>query len=127
MSDGVTLIAEERRRQVEQEGFTAGNDANYTEGDLALVAALYATPIPLYRVSIDDDRQNQATSHRGVTIELDDPWPVEWGAQWDKRTKHPRVRQLIIAGALIAAEIDRLLQEETREIPSCAFLGAAAR
>lgn len=34
------------------------------------------------------------------------PWP--WPTEWDKRGKHSRHRQLEIAGALIAAEIDRL-------------------
>lgn len=35
------------------------------------------------------------------------PWP--WSDAWDKRKKHDRIRQLSIAGALIAAEINRLL------------------
>ena len=35
-----------------------------------------------------------------------DAWP--WEPQFDKRGKHSRIRCLTIAGALIAAEIDRL-------------------
>ena len=35
-------------------------------------------------------------------------WP--WDKSYNKRHKHNRIRQLEIAGALIAAEIDRLLR-----------------
>ena len=33
--------------------------------------------------------------------------------EWDKRGKHERIRQLEIAGALLAAEIDRLLRKSS--------------
>jgi hypothetical protein len=45
-------------------------------------------------------------------------WPIEmflqtgWDARWAKRDRKTRLRQLAIAGALIAAEIDRLLRNE---------------
>lgn len=110
---GVELIAEERRRQVEVEGWTPEHDQGHVEGELALVAALYATPIPLYSVNVDDDRKNERTGNRGVTMEADDPWPAGWGAAWDKRGRVDRIRLLVMAGALIAAEIDRLQGEET--------------
>jgi hypothetical protein len=38
-----------------------------------------------------------------------DAWP--WSRNWDKRDKHSRTRRLEIAGALIAAEIDRLVSD----------------
>jgi hypothetical protein len=41
-----------------------------------------------------------------VTVHGEDAFP--WGSCDDKRAKHSRLRQLAIAGALIAAEIDRL-------------------
>lgn len=108
MKTGIERIAEERRRQIEQEGYTPEHDDQHDEGELALVAALYATPIPLYQISVTDDRKEERPGYRGITLEADDPWPCSWGAEWDKRTKHDRIRQLTIAGALIAAEIDRL-------------------
>ena len=48
-----------------------------------------------------------------------DPWPRSWVEDWDKRlpTRDPRdvsderIRELEKAGALIAAEIDRLLRK----------------
>jgi hypothetical protein len=58
---------------------------------------------------------------RGRCIEFVDPWPYDWGKEFDKRehdgTGIPlycqfpiprRIRELVKAGALIAAEIDRL-------------------
>ena len=113
MKTGVEIIAEERQRQVDQEGYSAGHDANHEGGELALVAALYATPIPLYQVHVTDDRKEASPGYRGITLEADDPWPSEWGKEFDKRDKHDRLRQLAIAGALIAAEIDRQLARET--------------
>lgn len=93
---GVELIATERRRQVDEEGWSAEHDDLHMEGELAMAGALYAAPTPVYLISEDGD-------------ELD-PWP--WSADWDKRDNHPRLRRLVIAGALIAAEIDRLLRLE---------------
>jgi len=108
MKSGVELIAEERPRQVKKKGYSADHDDGRENGELALVAALYATPQPLYTVSLDDDRKNEKHGHRGLTIEADDPWPCEWGSEFDKRAQFGRLRSLIVAGALIAAEIDRL-------------------
>lgn len=110
MKTGIELIAEERLRQVEAEGWTHEHDDQHEDGALALVAALYATPIPLYTLSIDDDRDNERKSHRGLTVEANDPWPAEWTSAFDKRQKYNRLRQLVVAGALIAAEIDRLMR-----------------
>lgn len=113
--DGAELIAKERERQLEKEGWTAEHDEQHTEGELALVAALYATPIPLFALEERNDGG----------VQIYDPWPwfetVEItryndGATyqrkaWDKRKKHDKLRRLVIAGALIAAEIDRLQRQ----------------
>jgi hypothetical protein len=108
---GADLIADERQRQIEKEGWTAEHDDDHAAGELSVAAALYAAPIPLYA---------KRNSHNGV--EFYDPWPwfdtVEITRYenagtyqvpaWDKRKKHSRMRRLVIAGALIAAEIDRI-------------------
>ncbi|MBK5248105.1 MAG: hypothetical protein JJE50_01525 [Actinomycetales bacterium] len=89
MSAGVELIAAERRRQVEAEGWTVDHDAAHGPDDLALAAVCYAMP---ERV-------------RGRDILPAWPWtPAYW-----KPTPDDRVRELVKAGALIAAEIDRLI------------------
>jgi hypothetical protein len=48
MKTGIELIAEERKRQIEVEGWTAEHDDEHTDGELALAAVCYATPIKLY-------------------------------------------------------------------------------
>lgn len=111
MKGGIELIAEERDRQIKVEGWSAEHDEQHTDGELALAAALYATPEPLY-----------AKRNVGSGISFVDPWPwfdevevTRYGdglttqvPAWDKRKKHNKLRRLVIAGALIAAEIDRL-------------------
>jgi len=99
MSEGVELIAAERRRQIADEGWTADHDiSEHKNGSLALAASLYAAGETLYRV--------QKT---GTGYKVYDPWP--WDPQYDKRRKHSRRRQLEIAGALIAAELDRMIRD----------------
>lgn len=92
--NGSERIAKERKRQIEVEGWNSEHDGNHGD-DLAWAAVCYAAPGPVFE-------------SQGV-----DPWP--WESGWDKRKKHDRIRQLEIAGALIAAEIDRLLRLQ-REI-----------
>lgn len=88
--NGVALIAAERARQIAKEGWTPEHDDTHSHGEMAISAACYAA--------------NGTTAE--VTINGRDAFP--WGSCDDKRQKHDRVRQLVIAGALIAAEIDRL-------------------
>lgn len=87
---GVEMIAAERKRQVEMEGWTPEHDAEHTDHSLAQAAACYAVP---------QDR-------RGFLFA--DLWPDSWDESWWKPSAD-RVRELVKAGALIAAEIDRLL------------------
>lgn len=89
-------VMTERRHQIEQEGWSAEHDDLHEDGELALAAACYATPVPLFRVDQDADLGS---------VEYD-PWP--WAEEWDKRQIHDRRRQLVIAAALILAEIERL-------------------
>lgn len=112
---GIELIAAERQRQIEAEGWTPEHDDEHDSGEMALAAICYASPFPL-RVWAHTTRPCSCRSadcpHIGGLIETAkkwrDPWP--WEAEWDKRKKHTRIQQLKIAGALIAAELDRLLR-----------------
>lgn len=88
VSTGADLIAAERQRQMVKEGWTPEHDAEHMSGELAWAAVCYAAPKSVY---VDGGAE---------------PWP--WAKEWDKRDKHDRQRRLVIAGALIAAEIDRL-------------------
>ena len=92
---GAELITKERQRQIEQEGWSAEHDDEHTEGQLAIAAACYAfdaVALP----TIDSKRF------------ICDNWP--WSRQWWNPTPDDTIRQLTKAGALIAAEIDRLLR-----------------
>ena len=55
MNTGIELISKERQRQIEEEGWTPEHDNQHTEGELALVAALYATPIKLFGKTVHGD------------------------------------------------------------------------
>lgn len=101
---GVDMISAERHRQIELERFSAGHDDGHVLGQLALAACCYATPFPLYIRPL-------APASEGIRFV--DPWP--WEKEWDKRKKHSRLKQLAIAGALIAAEIDRLRRSGAKE------------
>lgn len=118
-TSGVNLIAEERKRQILEEGWSAEHDDEHTDGSLALAAVCYATPVKLFRM---DELAN--------AFHLSDPWPRSWDSVWDKRYRYgagralranyipdpktysdeERIDLLVKAGALIAAEIDRLLR-----------------
>ena len=92
MKTGIELIAEERQRQIEVEGWTAEHDDLHDMGELVAAAMCYLTH--------PDDRAEEFG---------DDPpiwWP--WELMWWKPEPLNRIRELQKAGALIAAEIDRL-------------------
>lgn len=117
-SKGVELITAERERQVTAEGWTLEHDDAHGDGSLSLAAICYASPCRVF---------TRAQYARGDSYL--DPWP--WEARSDKRgvygegkdnpsnvppdphtyTDEERVDLLVKAGALIAAEIDRLLRK----------------
>lgn len=99
---GIEAIAAERQRQIEKEGWTPEHDDEHDDGSLALVAAILATPHHLFRQDVEefDDGTKVVT--------FSDPWPPSWHDAWDKRGEADRKRLIEIAGALLAAEYDRL-------------------
>lgn len=114
--DGVELIRLERERQVAQEGWTPEHDDSHDNGEMAWAATCYAapgeirtqraTPPPCGCRSVGECTHGVMHNPARLRWKWLDPWP--WAERWDKRSKHDRIRQLTIAGALIAAEIDRL-------------------
>lgn len=105
MSDktGIELIAEERQRQIDAEGWTPEHDAQHIVGELAFAACYYALPSMPYRSLCEHTGEN-------CTTLPDDMFrATEWDWKWAKRNKMSRLRRLQVAGALIAAEIDRVL------------------
>lgn len=87
LSDAARDVVAERQRQVSVEGWTPEHDDEHTEGEMALAAACYALAAGGYA--------------KGKTPPI---WP--WALAWWKPT-HGR-KDLVRAGALILAEIERL-------------------
>lgn len=100
-SKGIELIAHERGRQMVAEGWTPEHDAQHTAGELALAGAAYAAGIPLFK----EERRYTNGDTRLPHLYMVNAWP--WDAHWFK--PKDRIRDLTRAGALIAAELDRLL------------------
>jgi hypothetical protein len=104
---GVERIAAERQRQIADLKWTPKHDDDHEGGELALAAVCYAAPD---RVYVRDDY--------AAGVQFNDPWP--WEGRGDSRphdgnvlkdrTRAEDIRLLEKAGALIAAEIDRLLR-----------------
>jgi hypothetical protein len=94
--NGAELIAQERQRQIDVEGWTAEHDDKHAAGQMADAAKGYLLAAVLRErgTSMDDRR-----------IALAPGWPWEIG-DWKPSTSP--IRNLVKAGALIAAEIDRL-------------------
>ena len=87
--DGIEHIRNERKRQIEI-GWSLEHDDDHTNEELASAAAFYSLP-----------------EKYGWYGWLEILWP------WRNRHKkgdYSRIHQLEVAGALIAAEIDRLLR-----------------
>lgn len=91
---GIALIAAERQRQIEDEGWTSDHDDTHFNGEMAIAAAYYATPKFLRELYSDGVPKG---------------WP--WDVKWWKPSPDNRIRELSKAGALIAAEIDRLTRK----------------
>jgi hypothetical protein len=94
---GAGLIAAERQRQIDEEGYSQRHDAEHVDESLALAACAYAIPSTWRRFKSANEAGSPSVP---VT------WP--WAARFWRPTPDDRVRELVKAGALIAAEIDRL-------------------
>jgi transcriptional regulator with XRE-family HTH domain len=101
---GVERIAAERKRQIEEEGWTAEHDDLWKNGELADAAVCYALS--------KEDRYLDVMVCDSIQYLFNRLWP--FFDEWWKPTPDNRIRELEKVGALAAAEIDRLLREEQR-------------
>ncbi|EFO30152.1 GP46 [Roseibium sp. TrichSKD4] len=107
MKTGIERIATERQRQIEGEGWSAEHDDDHTHGELAAAAACYANPL---HIRITGTGVCYSESANNIPI----GWPINWGCYYWNPSTDP-IRNLEKAGALIAAEIDRLLRRQNRK------------
>lgn len=111
---GVDLIANERARQESEKGYTLEYDYRHDRGQLAMAAVCYASAAARTRIYTRRDHADQ-TSYR-------DPFPWDQDARprqgnvlaVDDVSDEDAVRLLVKAGALIAAEIDRIARKPKR-------------
>lgn len=87
---GADLIAAERNRQMEAEGYSPEHDDKHKPEEFAMAAIAYALP------------EWMRWTYKGEC----EWWPFE--KESFKPSPDDRVRELVKAGALIAAEIDRI-------------------
>lgn len=100
---GVELIQQEREKQIKKHGFTskflAENQKYYYGQQLIYASELLSKP--------DNDDIFRPTA---IEFELH---PMNWDKEWFLRLMNkPYKERLVIAGALIASEIDRLNELE---------------
>jgi hypothetical protein len=108
-TDGAALIAAERKRQIESEKWTAEHDDEHDAGQMVEAAVTYAL-----------EATYDGPALKGTWFKKYWPWDDE-----SFKPKNPP-QDLIRAGALIAAEIDRLQRatQRTEPAPAQEHLGA---
>lgn len=93
LSNAVQSVISERQRQQSVEGWTPEHDDEHAEGEMAEAAACYA----------------MFANHQGFSLPAHWPWSREWWKQSGQR------RDLVKAGALILAEIERIDRQDAAQ------------
>lgn len=96
---GVTAIGAERARHTLTKPFTSAHDDKHESGELCDAAICYA------RAAAKQARGESLEYLRHMATSGEIRWP--WEDMWWKPSED-QIRNLVKAGALIAAEIDRL-------------------
>lgn len=104
---GAKLITQERERQIEKELWDDEHDDDHTCMTLATAGAAYA-------LDAAAKYTGEHKSWKKIFKECAERvWPFD--TEWFKPTPNDPVRQLVKAGALIAAEIDRFQREDKED------------
>ena len=105
-SRAMGLISQERYRQIVELKYDEDHDAQWESGELAMAAAVYAICASFVVSELEEDELQKVT---GLL------WPMQWEYDvldsLDTENLDDCIEALIQSGALIAAEIDRLLIE----------------
>lgn len=106
MKTGIELIADERKRQIEVEGYTQQHDLEHDVRELISAARAYTHSANLHILSESFNPSDSwhKTNEPFYWNEVKNLWP--WEEEFFKPTT--TLRDLVKAGALIAAAIDRL-------------------
>lgn len=95
-------VLAERRRQVEEEGYTAAHDDQHRDGELARAAAAHA--LHAAGLLAEDATGKVPDAQLSFIAAGDAAWP--W--QVSEMKDHALRRKLVIAAALLLAEIERV-------------------
>ena len=107
---GAALISAERQRQIEMEGYEAYHDDSHDGGELADAATCYANV-----ASVQSRGAGMAEIREMIVNDWGEVnWP--WHDASFKPVDNP-IANLVKAGALIAAEIDRLQRKQKQSLP----------
>jgi hypothetical protein len=105
--NGIEIITAERERHASLGWSPKHDNEEHPTGGLAMAAAIYATPAGKRKMVTCSTASPGMMLDRGDAVwEEPAEWPFESGSF--KPTPNNRIRELAKAGALIAAEIDRL-------------------
>lgn len=99
----VNLITGERLRQIREEGWTPEHDDEHTDGGLARAAGFYA----MYAGFSEGER-----GMHGAPPAPHWPWDSSWWKPGPDASIASRRRELVKAGSLILAELERLQRAE---------------
>lgn len=109
MTDAARDVLAERHRQVEDEQWTPEHDDRYRHRQLAMAAACYAAAVPVHDVL---DYSDGKIENRVPVMPSAWPWAMAW---WKPGTAR---QNLVKAGALILAEIERLDRATATGLPA---------
>lgn len=100
--NGVAVIAKEREEQISKHNWSVQHDIDMNQqGELAQAAMAYLANV----VTVEVDSASGPVAVDSCTL-----WPKNWYMSRLRLNPNDRIKDLAKAGALIAAEIDRLLQ-----------------
>lgn len=105
----IDMIMRERQRQHDEEGWTDEHDDHHDDGSLAAAAAAYAYHASLPGVTQAEVRDGRAAGYISIVSLI---WPRSWSREW--WNPKSRERDLVRAGALIVAELERLQRKRSK-------------
>ena len=106
MKTGIELIAEERQRQIDVKGYNEQHDSQHKTSELiyAAIAYIESAKIGVNCLELGNDDVSSILTRKTEMGKAYIPWKDTFKASTD-------VRDLVKAGALIAAAIDRLQKD----------------
>ena len=113
---GVELIAAERQRQIDVEGWSSEHDDEHDQGEMIDAGICYAG---MAACLVSDNYSD--VEAREILLETW-PWDMEW---W--KPSDDTIRNLVKSAALLASEIDRLQRKAKMEEVDNAILAAVQR